>query len=221
MYIDPETLSNQSSGAVGLLALTAEQKAMYLQYHGRIRIVSTDPVVIEPNIEAWEAWKAEQLEPQPEAPNMVSQIQTAMMAFAATSNSIPDSYALGMPSLFPTWEDVLEAGNKLRGGTILNDGGQLYRVNHDDTLPLEHQPPHGEGMTDVYTPINNTNAGTAADPIPAVRGMEYTYGLIYKDPDDGQLYVCKRTGEADGGKITLQYLPHELIGQYFEVYTGE
>ena len=25
------------------------------------------------------------------------------------------------------------------------------------------------------------------------------------------------TGEEEGGKVVLQYLPHELVGQYFEV----
>ena len=28
--------------------------------------------------------------------------------------------------------------------------------------------------------------------------------------------ICKRTGEEEGGTINLQYLPHELVGQYFE-----
>lgn len=28
-------------------------------------------------------------------------------------------------------------------------------------------------------------------------------------------YKCERTGEAAGGKIVLQYLPHELLGNYF------
>ena len=45
--------------------------------------------------------------------------------------------------------------------------------------------------------------------------MEYTYGLYYLDGEDGKTYLCTRTGEAEGGKIVLQYLPHELIGQYF------
>ena len=159
-------------------------------------------------------------EPEPEIPDLIAQVQTAMMAFAATSTEIPDNYALDMPDLFPTWERVLAAGKPLKGGTILNDGGQLYRVNHDNTTPQEHQPPHGEGMTAVYTPINKTNAGTAEDPIPAVRGMEYVYGLIYKDPEDGKLYLCTRTGYNPGETVVLQYLPHELVSQYFEVYTG-
>ena len=39
--------------------------------------------------------------------------------------------------------------------------------------------------------------------------------LYYKDPEDTKLYKCERIGEAVGGKIVLQYLPHELVGNYF------
>lgn len=46
------------------------------------------------------------------------------------------------------------------------------------------------------------------------------YGKYYRDPEDSKLYLCKRIGEAEGGKIVLQYLPHELIGQYFEEAAG-
>ena len=58
-------------------------------------------------------------------------------------------------------------------------------------------------------------AGTQDDPIPAERGMEYVYGLHYLDSEDCMLYLCQRTGEAAGGTVVLQYLPHELIGHYF------
>ena len=37
----------------------------------------------------------------------------------------------------------------------------------------------------------------------------------YLDSEYGKTYLCERTGEAAGGKIVLQYLPHELLGQYF------
>ena len=60
MYINPETRFNQDTPAPGLLPLTAEQEALYLQYNGFIKIISTDPVEIEPYVEAWEAWKAEE-----------------------------------------------------------------------------------------------------------------------------------------------------------------
>lgn len=65
MYINPETLSNQSDPAPGLLPLTAEQEATYLQYNGFVRITSTDPVTLEPDTEAWEAWKAAEAEKPP------------------------------------------------------------------------------------------------------------------------------------------------------------
>ena len=66
MYIDPVTLSNQSTYAPGLVQLTEEQFAMYIEYNGFIKITSTDPLTIEPDIEAWEAWKAKDAKnPQP------------------------------------------------------------------------------------------------------------------------------------------------------------
>ena len=67
----------------------------------------------------------------------------------------------------------------------------------------------------LFTVIDETHAGTQDDPIPAAKGMEYTYGLYYTDPEDGKLYRCERTGEQPGGKVTLQFLPHELVGLYF------
>ena len=67
----------------------------------------------------------------------------------------------------------------------------------------------------MFTVIDEEHAGTQEDPIPAAKGMEYTYGLYYTDPEDGKLYRCERTGEQPGGKVTLQFLPHELVGLYF------
>ena len=42
-------------------------------------------------------------------------------------------------------------------------------------------------------------------------------GKYYLDSEDGNTYLCQRTGEAAGGTIVLQYMPHELVGQYFEL----
>ena len=47
-------------------------------------------------------------------------------------------------------------------------------------------------------------------------GMDYIYGKYYLDPEDGKTYLCKREGEEEGGTVNLQFLPHELVGQYFE-----
>lgn len=63
MYLNPETLSNQATYAPGLLLLTAEQEQLYIEHNGFVKVISTNPVVIEPDIEAWEAWKAKQPDP--------------------------------------------------------------------------------------------------------------------------------------------------------------
>lgn len=68
MYINPITLSNQSKPAPGLLELTPEQEAVYLQYNGFVTVEETeDGVVVTPRVEDWEAWKAEQPDPMEEA----------------------------------------------------------------------------------------------------------------------------------------------------------
>lgn len=68
----------------------------------------------------------------------------------------------------------------------------------------------------LYIRVDETHSGAADDPIPADRGMVYTYGLYYLDPGDGKTYLCARKGEEAGTTVTLHYLPHELVGQYFE-----
>ena len=93
--------------------------------------------------------------------------------------------------------------------------GKLYRVREGQAHTSV------EGWNPSLTPaiwvlVDVTHAGTVEDPIPAERNMEYTFGLYYIDPEDGKLYICQRTGEVAGGTITLAYLPHELVGQYFE-----
>lgn len=85
MYIDPVTLSNQSNPAPGLLPLTAEQEAMYLQYNGFIRITSTAPVTIEPDIEAWEAWKQAEAEKPPVVAKPTLEERTAALEAAMLS----------------------------------------------------------------------------------------------------------------------------------------
>ena len=60
---------------------------------------------------------------RPPEPELTPQYAAAMRAYAATSTAILDTYALDMPDLFPAWETVLEAGEELPAGRILNDGG--------------------------------------------------------------------------------------------------
>lgn len=133
------------------------------------------------------------------------------------SASLSDGEAAKSPELFPRWADHI--GETVKPGdrrSDMDESGVLhvYRVNKGQGhTTQENWPPHSTPA--MWTIINVEHAGTQDDPISAARGMEYTYGLYYKDPEDTKLYLCERIGEQSGNKITLQYLPHELVGQYF------
>lgn len=125
-----------------------------------------------------------------------------------TTNLANDQTAVKAMSLYPTWE----IGESVSVGDRRQYEGKLYKVAQGHTTQA--------GWTPNITPalwvvIDEIHAGTIEDPIPAAAGMEYTYGLCYIE--NGTIYVCKRTGEDEGGKIVLQYLPSQLVGQYFEL----
>lgn len=65
--------------------------------------------------------------------------------------------------------------------------------------------------------VDPSAAGSKDDPIIAARSMEYEYGKYYFDPEDSKTYLCTRNGTVDGEVIILHFLPHELVGQYFEL----
>ena len=131
--------------------------------------------------------------------------------------SLSDGEAATVPELSPRWADHI--------GETVKPGDRRSDMDADGVLRV-YKVREGQGHTTqadwaphltpaLWVVVDVTHAGTQDDPIPAARGMEYTYGLYYKDPEDTKLYLCERTGEAAGGKIVLQYLPHELVGQYF------
>ena len=108
--------------------------------------------------------------------------------------SLDDETAVQGVQLFPAWV----AGLAVQVGQRYQYNGQLYKKTPALWAAVAADP----------------QQGTLDNPIPAVRGMEYTYGLYYSD--GGKIYLCKRQGEADGDTIVLQYLPSELVGHYFE-----
>lgn len=126
----------------------------------------------------------------------------------AAATSLSDGEAAKAVELFPAWAYPV---NYVVGNRV-SDGGKLYKCQQAHTSQTDRNP---AATPALWVVIDVTHAGTQDDPIPAARGMEYTYGLYYKDPEDTKLYLCERIGEQSGNKITLQYLPHELVGQYF------
>ena len=136
----------------------------------------------------------------------LKQLRLAMMDFAS---SVSDTKAARYPTLFPSWKQgVLYSEN-----TRCEFGGKLYKCMQLHTSQSGWEPASASAL---WTAIDIEHAGTFEDPIPASRGMEYIYGKYYLDGEDNKIYLCSRVGEADGGTIVLQYMPHELAGQYFD-----
>ena len=129
--------------------------------------------------------------------------------------ALDDETAATVPSLFTPWTvgEAVEVGDRRYYAT------RLYKVIQAHTTQADWTPDVTPALWAVLG--DPGEAGTIDDPITAARGMEYEYGLYYFDPEDGKIYLCERIGEAEGGKIVLQYLPHELIGQYFSAAESE
>lgn len=125
--------------------------------------------------------------------------------------SLSDGEAASVPELITAWAYPVAYAE----GDRRSYGGKVYKVRpgKGHTSQANWTP---EKTPNLWAVIDAEHAGTQEDPIPAARGMEYEYGKYYLDGEDGKVYLCERTGEQAGGKITLQYLPHELIGNYFK-----
>lgn len=138
----------------------------------------------------------------------------------AAISYLTDEQALTVMDLYPTFDELVELKyTAKKRGFRFRDGNNLYKTAQDNIAFQEYYRPE-EGTESLYTKINETHAGTLEDPIPAAVNMEYEYGKYYIE--GGTIYLCKRAGienpeEMYGQKVTLQYLPSQLVGQYFEM----
>lgn len=122
--------------------------------------------------------------------------------------SLSDGEAATVPELITAWAYPVDYAE----GDRRSYGGKVHKCRQAHTSQADWTP---DKTPALWVVIDVTHAGTQDDPIPASRGMEYEYGKYYLDSEDGKTYKCERIGEQSGNKITLQYLPHELVGQYF------
>lgn len=123
--------------------------------------------------------------------------------------SLSDGEAATVPELITAWAYPVDFAE----GDRRSYGGKVYKCRQAHTSQADWTP---DKTPALWAVIDAEHAGTQDDPIPAARGMEYEYGKYYLDGEDGKVYLCERTGEQAGGKIVLQYLPHELVGNYFK-----
>lgn len=141
----------------------------------------------------------------------MEQVRAIKASMDIAAGFLTDKQAARAPRIYPTWS-ANGVDYKVDDRVYYTRTKRLYKVITAHTSQESWTP---DVTPALFTVIDVEHKGTKDDPIPAARGMEYEYGLYYTDPEDSKLYKCERSGESSGGKITLQYLPHELIGQYF------
>lgn len=134
---------------------------------------------------------------------------TDLVAFMRAARlTVDDETALTGKELYPVWAENISVS--------VNDRYQyrdkLYKCVQAHTTQADWTP---DVTPALWTVIDVTHEGTIEDPIPASRGMEYVKGLYYIEND--VIYLMNRQGMQDGESVVLQYMPSELVGQYFEV----
>lgn len=127
--------------------------------------------------------------------------------------SLSDGEAASVPELITAWTYPVDYAE----GDRRSYGGKVHKCRQAHTSQADWTP---DKTPALWAVIDAEHAGTQDDPIPAARGMEYEYGKYYLDSEDGKTYLCERIGEQAGGKIVLQYLPHELVGNYFKAVSA-
>ena len=119
------------------------------------------------------------------------------------AQSLDDKTALQAVELYPTWKP----GTEYTAGTRVRYGGKLWRVLQNHTAQEYWTP---DVVQSLFEEINETHAGTLADPIPYSGNMALTAGLHYIQ--DGVTYLCTR----DTGAPVYNALS-DLVGIYVEV----
>ena len=142
--------------------------------------------------------------------DILEQAQAIRSSMDKVTENLTDADAVAVADLFLP----LAAGVDYAVGDRRRFSGALYKCAQAHTSQTGLEPPNVPALCVV---IDAGHAWTIDNPILAARCMEYEYGKYYLDPEDEKTYLCKRGEET--GSIVLYYMPHELIGQYFEEVT--
>lgn len=148
------------------------------------------------------------LKPIEEIPgNAVDSQVTLLLRMTINTMSLTDEQALQVKSLYPEWSANI--GKAMKAGIRVLHENRLYNVRQAVTA-LGHQPPGSTGMAAIYSEINESNAGTLADPVPydSTAGMTLEVGTYYVE--EGIIYVCTR-------EIAAVHPLSALVGHYVEL----
>ena len=140
-------------------------------------------------------------------PLTVEEVTALLIRQQINSLTVDDSTALRMREFYPEWKDLI--GTTVdKAGFKFTHGGELYKtIPEQHTFQADWVP--GEGTESLYTRIDESHAGTLADPIPYSGNMALEAGKYYSQ--SGAVYLCTR----DTGNPVYSDLA-ELVGIYVE-----
>lgn len=121
----------------------------------------------------------------------------------AAAQSLPDKVALEAVQLHPNWTP----GTDYHAGHKVQRTGKLWRCIQAHTSMETWEP---ENAASLWEQINETHAGTLADPIPYTGNMALENGKHYIQ--NGAIYLCNR----DTINPVYNALS-ELVGLYVEI----
>ena len=117
------------------------------------------------------------------------EIVTMLIKQAINTLNADDNMALEMQQYYPEWGNLCNSGFVAeKAGYIFLHEGTLYRTVKDN-VSFESQWVPGVGTESIFRPISPEHAGTMADPIPWVYGMDCYQGKYYAH--GGITYLCR------------------------------
>lgn len=115
--------------------------------------------------------------------NYLEQARTLRPIIETAVQSLSDSEALEAVTLHPAWS----SGKDYPVGHKVQRNGRLWRCIQTHTSQEGWEP---ENAASLWEGIDETHAGTLADPIPYEGNMALVAGLYYTQ--DGKVYLCNR-----------------------------
>lgn len=143
--------------------------------------------------------------------NVIERARALRPIIVKAMESVDDSTAANAVELFDKW--IIGEAVKVGDRRYYKDSGKLYKCIQEHTTQADWAP---DKTPALWVVIDVEHSGAIDDPIPAAANMEYTEGFYYLDPHDNKIYYCNRS---TGNAVT--FLPHELIGHYFEEAVAE
>ena len=135
--------------------------------------------------------------------NIIEQAKKLRSVVEKAMQSIDGNEALTAKCLYPEWEP----GRDYAAAFKVQRAGKLWQCIQGHTAQNGWEP---ENAPSLWEQINETHAGTLADPIPYTGNMALTAGLYYVQ--DAVIYLCIRDTVSP-----VYHALSNLLGLYTEI----